>query len=346
MAFPRPAERGKHRRPRRIGAGAALAGLAVLGAGGAAAAALTSSGGSGDTAGRSAGLTRTADVSGAPAQAAGAQAKATPKTAGSTKPAAGASGTQGAEPDAGTSAAVPKPATSGTPKATATAKPKPAGTPKAAKAVKSAKAARTARPATPGTAAVTPEAAPRTTPSPVGTAPSGGTRETAGPSATAGPTRTAKPPRPAPSSTGTPAPAPTRASGWTLPVPGAPIGAGYKASGSVWSSGSHTGVDFLVPVGTAVHAVAAGTVVSAGDDGGYGTDVLLRHADGSYTLYGQLSQALVTAGQTVTEGQEIGLSGESGNTTGPNLHFEVRTTPDYGSDIDPLAYLREHGVSI
>jgi murein DD-endopeptidase MepM/ murein hydrolase activator NlpD len=114
----------------------------------------------------------------------------------------------------------------------------------------------------------------------------------------------------------------------------------------VWSSGSHTGVDFLVPVGTAVHAVAAGTVVSAGDDGGYGTDVLLRHADGSYTLYGQLSQALVAAGQTVTEGQEIGLSGESGNTTGPNLHFEVRTTPDYGSDIDPLAYLREHGVSI
>ncbi|SDO76758.1 M23 family metallopeptidase [Actinacidiphila guanduensis] len=340
MAFPRPAERGKHRRPRRIGAGAALAGLAVLGAGGAAAAALTSSGGSGDTAGRSAGLTRTADVSGAPAQAAGAQAKAAPKSAGSTKPAAGASGTRGAEPDAGTSAAVPKPATSGTPKASATAKPKPAGTPKAAKAVKSAKAARTARPATPGTAAVTPEAAPRTSPSPVGTAPSGGTR------GTAGPTRTAKPPRPAPSSTGTPAAAPTRASGWTLPVPGAPIGAGYKASGSVWSSGSHTGVDFLVPVGTAVHAVAAGTVVSAGDDGGYGTDVLLRHADGSYTLYGQLSQALVTAGQTVTEGQEIGLSGESGNTTGPNLHFEVRTTPDYGSDIDPLAYLREHGVSI
>ncbi len=54
----------------------------------------------------------------------------------------------------------------------------------------------------------------------------------------------------------------------------------------------------------------------------------------------------VSAGQTVSGGQQIGLSGSTGNSTGPHLHFEIRTAPGYGSDIDPLAYLRSHGVSI
>jgi murein DD-endopeptidase MepM/ murein hydrolase activator NlpD len=135
-------------------------------------------------------------------------------------------------------------------------------------------------------------------------------------------------------------------SGYTKPVGNAAIGTGYRASGSLWSSGSHTGVDFLVGSGTPVHAVAAGTVVSAGADGAYGNDVIIKHADGKYTLYGHLSQPLVSAGQTVTEGQEIGISGATGNVTGPHLHFEVRTTPYYGSDIDPVAYLASHGVTI
>ncbi|MFJ2956304.1 LysM peptidoglycan-binding domain-containing M23 family metallopeptidase [Streptomyces sp. NPDC087270] len=138
----------------------------------------------------------------------------------------------------------------------------------------------------------------------------------------------------------------TAGAGWMKPVGDAAIGTGYKASGSLWSSGSHTGVDFLVGSGTPVHVVAAGTVVSAGWDGAYGNDVIVRHADGKYTLYGHLSQALVSAGQTVTEGQQIGISGATGNVTGPHLHFEVRTTPSYGSDIDPVAYLGSHGVVI
>jgi murein DD-endopeptidase MepM/ murein hydrolase activator NlpD len=54
----------------------------------------------------------------------------------------------------------------------------------------------------------------------------------------------------------------------------------------------------------------------------------------------------VSAGQSVSVGQQLGLSGATGNVTGPHLHFEIRTTPNYGSDIDPLAYLRAHGVSI
>lgn len=135
-------------------------------------------------------------------------------------------------------------------------------------------------------------------------------------------------------------------SGWTKPVGDAAIGTGYHVAGANWSSGYHTGVDFLVGTGTPVHSVAAGTVVSAGWDGAYGNDVIIKHADGKYTLYAHQSKLLVSAGQTVTEGRQIGLSGATGNVTGPHLHFEVRTTPYYGSDIDPVAYLRSHGVSI
>lgn len=137
--------------------------------------------------------------------------------------------------------------------------------------------------------------------------------------------------------------------GYTLPVEGATIGTGYKVAGSMWSSGYHTGVDFVVPTGTTVKAVAAGTVVSAGWGGAYGNQVVIQHADGRYSQYAHLSalSALsVSAGQTVTESQQIGLSGATGNVTGPHLHFEIRTTPNYGSDVDPVAYLRAHGVAV
>ncbi len=68
--------------------------------------------------------------------------------------------------------------------------------------------------------------------------------------------------------------------------------------------------------------------------------------DGTYTQYGHLSSIGVSVGQSVTPGQQIGLSGATGNATGPHLHFEARTGPDYGSDIDPIAYLRAHGVDV
>ncbi|MDH6212911.1 M23 family metallopeptidase [Streptomyces pseudovenezuelae] len=135
-------------------------------------------------------------------------------------------------------------------------------------------------------------------------------------------------------------------SGYTLPVTGATIGTGYRVAGSMWSSGYHTGVDFVVPTGTSLKAVAAGTVVSAGWGGAYGNQVVIQLSDGYYAQYAHLSQLSVSAGQTVTEGQQIGLSGATGNVTGPHLHFEIRTTPDYGSDVDPVAYLRTKGVAV
>jgi murein DD-endopeptidase MepM/ murein hydrolase activator NlpD len=133
--------------------------------------------------------------------------------------------------------------------------------------------------------------------------------------------------------------------GWTVPVHAA-IGTGYHVGGASWASGYHTGVDFLVGTGTAVHAAASGTVVTAGWGGSYGYQVVIRHADGYYSQYGHLSQISVKVGQHVNEGQRIARSGATGNATGPHLHFEVRTGPVYGDDVDPLRFLRSHGVSV
>ncbi|MFF6994626.1 peptidoglycan DD-metalloendopeptidase family protein [Streptomyces sp. NPDC008313] len=152
----------------------------------------------------------------------------------------------------------------------------------------------------------------------------------------------------APAPAAKPAPAADTAtdSGYTLPVQSSSVGTAYKTAGSMWSSGYHTGVDFVVPTGTTIKSIAAGTVVSAGWGGAYGNEVIVQHADGKYSQYAHLSQLSVSAGQTVTEGQQLGLSGATGNVTGPHLHFEIRTTPSYGSDVDPVAYLRSHGVTV
>ncbi|MDQ1007014.1 murein DD-endopeptidase MepM/ murein hydrolase activator NlpD [Streptomyces sp. V4I23] len=134
-------------------------------------------------------------------------------------------------------------------------------------------------------------------------------------------------------------------SGWTAPVGGG-VSTPYRASGAMWSSGYHTGVDFIAGSGTSVKSVGPGTVVSAGWSGSYGNEVVIQHGDGTYSQYAHLSSLSVSSGQSVAGGEQIGLSGSTGNSTGPHLHFEIRTSPSYGSDIDPLAYLRQHGVSI
>ncbi|MFI8288191.1 transglycosylase family protein [Streptomyces sp. NPDC085614] len=126
----------------------------------------------------------------------------------------------------------------------------------------------------------------------------------------------------------------------------ASIGTRYRVSGSSWASGYHTGVDFPVPTGTSVRAVAGGKVVSAGWGGAYGYEIVIRHDDGRYSQYAHLSALSVREGQRVGGGQRIARSGSTGNSSGPHLHFEMRTGPGYGSDIDPLAYLRARGVSI
>ncbi|MFM9371758.1 M23 family metallopeptidase [Streptomyces sp. Da 82-17] len=137
-----------------------------------------------------------------------------------------------------------------------------------------------------------------------------------------------------------------RLNSYTAPVAGSYISTGYQTGGALWSSGSHSGVDFHAGSGTSVVAVGSGTVVEAGWGGAYGNNIVIKMNDGTYTQYGHLSSIGVSVGQTVTPGQQIGLSGSTGNSTGPHLHFEARTSPEYGSDIDPVAYLRSHGVNV
>ncbi|MFD3844517.1 peptidoglycan DD-metalloendopeptidase family protein [Streptomyces microflavus] len=135
-------------------------------------------------------------------------------------------------------------------------------------------------------------------------------------------------------------------SGWSAPLANPNVTTQYRASGASWSSGYHTGSDFQAASGTPVLAIGPGTVVSAGNSGSYGNEVVIQHEDGMYSQYAHQASLNVSVGQTVTGGQQIGLSGSTGNSTGPHLHFEVRTGPSYGSDVAPIAYLRQHGVSL
>ncbi|MEV7569687.1 M23 family metallopeptidase [Streptomyces tanashiensis] len=137
-----------------------------------------------------------------------------------------------------------------------------------------------------------------------------------------------------------------RLASFQLPVAGSYVSTGYKTGGSLWSSGSHSGVDFHAAYGSRVVSVGSGTVVEAGWGGAYGNNIVIRMNDGTYTQYGHLSSIGVYVGQTVEPGQQIGVSGSSGNSTGPHLHFEARTSPEYGSDINPVAYLRARGVNV
>ncbi|MDA5283709.1 peptidoglycan DD-metalloendopeptidase family protein [Streptomyces sp. Isolate_45] len=130
-----------------------------------------------------------------------------------------------------------------------------------------------------------------------------------------------------------------------LPVSGAVVTTPYRQPGA-WAAGFHTGIDLAVPTGTPVVAAAAGTVVTADWQGSYGNAVIIQHADGRYTLYAHLSTITVKQGDQVAAAQEIGLSGSTGNSTGPHLHFEARTSNNYDAHTDPVAFLRELGVSL
>ncbi|WP_330331132.1 M23 family metallopeptidase [Streptomyces sp. NBC_00536] len=141
-----------------------------------------------------------------------------------------------------------------------------------------------------------------------------------------------------------------KATGWEAPVTSYTLSATFGKGGSLWSH-KHSGQDFAVPLGTKVHAVHAGVVVKAGPNGAgdgpaYGNAIVIKHADKTYSQYAHLSKIQVKVGQSVSEDQLIGLSGNTGNSTGPHLHFEIRTTPNYGSAIDPVSFLRLAGVTL
>ncbi len=101
---------------------------------------------------------------------------------------------------------------------------------------------------------------------------------------------------------------------------------------------SHPGIDIAVPLGTPVRASGGGSVTAAGYDADYGLFVLLRHPSGYETMYGHMSRLIAAEGDEVQAGQVIGLSGNSGRSTAPHLHFEIRRD---NKSVDPLGLVKE-----
>lgn len=122
------------------------------------------------------------------------------------------------------------------------------------------------------------------------------------------------------------------------PISGGRLSSGFgrRSRPTKGASTYHKGVDWATPTGTAVYASCGGTVARAGWGSGYGYVVYINHPDGRQTRYGHLSKVLVSVGQTVSQGQKIALSGNTGVSTGPHLHFEILIN---GSQVNPLQYL-------
>ncbi|WP_028815089.1 M23 family metallopeptidase [Streptomyces flavidovirens] len=133
------------------------------------------------------------------------------------------------------------------------------------------------------------------------------------------------------------------AASYSLPTSSYTLTSTYGQSGSMWSSGQHTGLDFAAPTGTPVKAVHGGTIKSAGWSGSYGYRIVLELPDGTEVWYCHLSSMTVTSGEVGT-GDVIGRVGATGNVTGPHLHLEVHTPG--GAGVDPAAWLRGKGLSV
>ena len=110
---------------------------------------------------------------------------------------------------------------------------------------------------------------------------------------------------------------------------------GNRTSPTKGASSNHKGIDWGVPTGTSIVAASGGTITKAGWGGGYGYCVYIKHPNGVETRYAHLSKVLVSVGQNVKQGEKIGLSGNTGVSTGPHLHFELRIG---GTSVNPLEY--------
>lgn len=115
---------------------------------------------------------------------------------------------------------------------------------------------------------------------------------------------------------------------------------GQAATGPGANSGAeaHPGVDIAVPTGSPVRASGGGTVLQSGEQAEYGLFVLIEHPGGYQTMYGHLSRVIVAAGQAVDARQVVGLSGSTGRSSAPHLHFEIRSE---GQAIDPYTMVKE-----
>jgi murein DD-endopeptidase MepM/ murein hydrolase activator NlpD len=125
---------------------------------------------------------------------------------------------------------------------------------------------------------------------------------------------------------------------WIMPIKGAVFTSGFG-----WRWGRmHEGDDFGTPVGTPLASMSTGTVLFAGWEGGFGNKVEIQYWDGTVSVYGHMSQISVSVGDSVSPGDIVGLSGNTGHSTGPHLHLEIH--PGGGAAIDPAPWLHDHGL--
>lgn len=143
-----------------------------------------------------------------------------------------------------------------------------------------------------------------------------------------------------PPTTGTRRPRPARAAGaTTLPTSWPLTERGFVTQELVDTDGAaHPGLDIAVPTDSYVRAAGAGTVVDAGEDPVYGRFVVIDHGDGYSSLYGHASLRLVERGQRVRQNEVIALSGSTGRSTAPHLHFEILLN---GAAVDPLTLVTQ-----
>ena len=132
------------------------------------------------------------------------------------------------------------------------------------------------------------------------------------------------------------------AKNFIAPVSSFTLTAGFGQAGDRWAA-DHTGQDFAAPTGTPVKAVHGGTITQAGWAGSYGYRIVLTLDDGTELWFCHLSSMVKTSGKVGT-GDVIGRVGATGNVTGPHLHLEVR--PDAGDPVDPMPWLRDHGINV
>jgi murein DD-endopeptidase MepM/ murein hydrolase activator NlpD len=130
-----------------------------------------------------------------------------------------------------------------------------------------------------------------------------------------------------------------------LPIKDGKITTAYKKKGKMWSKGYHTGIDFAVPTGTDILAVADGVITKANWGKSYGVQIVQEiglRSKKQYCIYAHLSKTLVKPGDKVYKGQHIAESGNTGNSSGPHLHFEMRDNIRWstGKDVDPKNVLK------
>lgn len=126
---------------------------------------------------------------------------------------------------------------------------------------------------------------------------------------------------------------------WVRPLANAPLTSGY---GLRWGR-LHAGVDYGAPVGTPLRSMGTGKVVGAGPMSGYGVYIDIEYTDGTVSRYGHLSSISSSVGQQVGPGDVVGYTGNTGRSTGPHLHLEIR--PGGGAPINPAGWLAERGIS-